>query len=43
MNDDRDKFLEYVPDGIHPTQAGYHAIALPEIQRRLLSENGRSQ
>ena len=32
LQDDRSRFDEFVPDGIHPTLAGYRAIALPTLK-----------
>ncbi len=37
MERDREKFLSLVPDGLHPTPAGYREILLPELKRALLS------
>ena len=36
MTDDRAAFLKYVPDGIHPTQAGYRHVVMPELKKALL-------
>lgn len=38
LSEDRDRFLELVPDGIHPQLPGYRAILLPELKERLVFE-----
>lgn len=39
MNEDRARFLELVPDGIHPLTDSYRQVVLPELKKALVGQD----